>query len=46
MEQIEILMLYAPSVEVFVLSVVYNVSCSHLDFCNVNSVNVNYMIVY
>lgn len=35
-----------PSVEVFVLSVVYIVSGSHLSFCNVNSVNVDYMIVF
>lgn len=38
--------MYAPSVEVFVMSVVYNVSCSHSGFCNVNSVNVNYLIVF
>lgn len=37
---------YAPSVGVFVLWVVYNVSCSHSGFCNVNSVNVNYAIVF
>lgn len=36
----------SPSVEVFVPSVVYNVSCSHLGLCNVNSVNVDYMIVF
>lgn len=32
--------------QVFVLSVVYNVSCSHSGLCNVNSVNVEYMIIF
>lgn len=38
--------MYAPSVGVFVVSGVYNVSRSHSGFCNVNSVNVNYTIVF